>query len=64
MFASMLRRHAPLLLAATLLLLVVTAYIVRTGPSRQRSGYRNAPAEKHKKHDHRKHKHKKHHLHH
>ncbi|HVK84611.1 MAG TPA: hypothetical protein VM513_10920 [Kofleriaceae bacterium] len=45
----MLRRYAPLLVVLALITLVVTACVVRTGPSRGRPGYRSAPNEKHKK---------------
>lgn len=58
----MLRRNAPLLVMLALIMLVITACIVRTGPSRGRS-YRSAPSEnhKHKKWEPKKHKkHKKH----
>jgi hypothetical protein len=44
----MLRRNAPLLVMLALIMLVVTACVVRSGPSRGRS-YRSAPSEKHKK---------------
>jgi hypothetical protein len=56
----MLRRHASLILAITLIVLVAAACIVRTGPRRQRPapGYRTAPAGDHRKGKQKKHKHK------
>lgn len=45
----MFRRHMPLLVAIALVMLVVTACVVRTGPSRGRS-YRSAPQSDNHKH--------------
>ena len=55
----MFRRHASLIIAISLLMLVATACIVRTS---RPPGQRGQPVyvEKHKNHKHKKHKHKKH----
>jgi hypothetical protein len=56
----MLRRHGSLIIAITLIVLVATACIVRTGPRRGRGPgpvYRQAPAGDHRKGKHKKHRH-------
>jgi ABC-type nickel/cobalt efflux system permease component RcnA len=50
----MLRRHAPLIIAIALIMLVATACIVRTGRPARGNSYRSAPAEKHKQYKHKK----------
>lgn len=63
----MIRKHASLIVAILLLMLVTTACIVRTS---RPPGHRSQPVHveerdhrhvKHKKHKHKKHKHKRHH---
>lgn len=57
----MLRRHASLVIAISLLALVLTACLVRTSSRpRHRQGAQPVYVEKHKKHKHKKVKHKKH----
>lgn len=62
---QMLRRHASLILAILLIVLVAAACIVRTGPRRNGPpAYRSAPpAGDHRKGKHKKHKKHKKHLH-
>lgn len=55
----MFRRHASLVIAITLIVLVAAACIVRTGPRRHRGPgpvYRPAPSSDHRKGKHKKHK--------
>lgn len=57
-FATMLRRHASMIVAITLIVLVAAACIVRTGPRRNRPApaYRTVPAGDHRKGKHKKHR--------
>ena len=62
----MLRRHGPLILAITLIVLVAAACIVRTGPRRNHGPgpvYRTAPDGDHRQGKHKKHKKQRKHLH-
>lgn len=52
----MFRRHAALIVAIALILMVAAACVVRTARPRQGNSYRSAPGEKHKKQKHKKHK--------